>query len=29
MFDVAAKTGQGVADWAAWLSREGTDFLGG
>ena len=29
MFDVSAKTGQGVADWAAWLSREVTDFLGG
>ena len=29
MFEVSAKTGAGVADWAAWLSREVTDFLGG
>jgi hydrogenase nickel incorporation protein HypB len=29
IFEISAKTGQGVADWAGWLSREAKSFLGG
>ena len=29
IFEISAKTGQGVADWAAWLSGEVKSFLGG
>ena len=28
IFEISAKTGQGVADWAAWLSSEARSFLG-
>jgi hydrogenase nickel incorporation protein HypB len=28
IFEISAKTGQGVADWAGWLSREARSFLG-
>jgi hydrogenase nickel incorporation protein HypB len=28
IFEISAKTGQGVADWAGWLSREAKSFLG-
>jgi hydrogenase nickel incorporation protein HypB len=29
IFEVSAKTGQGIADWGGWLSREAKSFLGG
>jgi len=29
IFEMSAKTGEGVRDWAAWLSREAKNFLGG
>jgi hydrogenase nickel incorporation protein HypB len=29
MFEISAKTGQGVEDWSAWLSGEAKGFLGG
>jgi hydrogenase nickel incorporation protein HypB len=29
IFEISAKTGQGVADWAGWLEREARSFLGG
>ena len=29
IFEISAKTGQGVEDWSAWLSREAKSFLGG
>jgi len=29
IFDISAKTGQGVPDWSAWLSREVSQFLTG
>ena len=29
IFEISAKTGEGVADWAGWLSREAKSFLGG
>ena len=29
IFDISAKTGQGIAEWAAWLHREATRFTGG
>ena len=29
IFEISAKTGQGVADWAAWLAGETKSFLGG
>ncbi len=29
IFEISAKTGQGVANWAGWLSREAKSFLGG
>jgi len=29
IFDISAKTGQGVEAWAAWLSREVRSFIGG
>jgi hydrogenase nickel incorporation protein HypB len=29
IFEISAKTGQGIADWAGWLSREAKSFLGG
>jgi hydrogenase nickel incorporation protein HypB len=29
IFEISAKTGQGVVDWAAWLSGEAKSFLGG
>jgi hydrogenase nickel incorporation protein HypB len=28
IFEISAKTGQGVQDWAAWLSREAEGFFG-
>jgi hydrogenase nickel incorporation protein HypB len=28
IFEISAKTGQGVQDWAAWLSREVEGFFG-
>jgi hydrogenase nickel incorporation protein HypB len=28
IFEISAKTGQGVDQWAAWLSREATSFIG-
>jgi len=28
IFEISAKTGQGVQDWAAWLSREAEGFIG-
>jgi hydrogenase nickel incorporation protein HypB len=28
MFEISAKTGQGVADWSAWLCSEAQGFLG-
>ena len=28
IFEISAKTGQGVADWAGWLEREARSFLG-
>jgi len=27
IFEISAKTGQGVQDWAAWLSREVESFF--
>jgi hydrogenase nickel incorporation protein HypB len=27
IFEISAKTGQGVEEWAAWLSREAKDFI--
>jgi hydrogenase nickel incorporation protein HypB len=29
IFEISAKTGQGVDEWAAWLSREATSFIRG
>jgi hydrogenase nickel incorporation protein HypB len=29
IFEMSAKTGQGVKEWAAWLSREATSFIQG
>ena len=29
IFEISAKTGQGVEEWAAWLSREATSFIRG
>jgi len=29
IFEISAKTGQGVEDWSAWLCGEAEDFLGG
>jgi hydrogenase nickel incorporation protein HypB len=29
IFEICAKTGQGVEEWAAWLSREATSFIRG
>jgi hydrogenase nickel incorporation protein HypB len=29
IFEISAKTGQGVEDWSAWLSGEAKGFLGG
>jgi len=29
IFEISAKTGQGVDQWAAWLDREASRFLGG
>jgi len=29
IFEISAKTGQGVEDWSAWLSGEAKDFLAG
>jgi hydrogenase nickel incorporation protein HypB len=29
IFEISAKTGQGVADWSAWLCGEAKDFLAG
>jgi hydrogenase nickel incorporation protein HypB len=29
IFEISAKTGQGVADWAGWLAGEAKSFLGG
>jgi hydrogenase nickel incorporation protein HypB len=29
IFEISAKTGQGVGDWSAWLSGEAKSFLGG
>jgi hydrogenase nickel incorporation protein HypB len=29
IFEISAKTGQGVEDWSAWLRGEAEDFLGG
>ena len=29
IFEVSAKTGQGIEDWGAWLSEEAKGFLGG
>ena len=29
IFEISAKTGQGVEDWATWLRGEAMDFLGG
>ena len=28
IFEISAKTGQGVDQWAAWLSREASSFIG-
>jgi len=28
IFEISAKTGQGVEQWAAWLSREASSFIG-
>jgi hydrogenase nickel incorporation protein HypB len=28
IFEMSAKTGEGVREWAAWLSREAKNFLG-
>ena len=28
IFEISAKTGQGVEEWAAWLSREAKSFVG-
>ena len=28
IFEISAKTGQGIAEWAAWLDREARSFLG-
>ena len=27
IFEISAKTGEGVEEWAAWLSREAKDFI--
>ena len=29
IFEISAKTGQGVEEWAAWLSGEATGFIRG
>jgi hydrogenase nickel incorporation protein HypB len=29
IFEISAKTGQGVEEWAAWLSQEATGFIRG
>jgi len=29
IFEISAKTGEGVDEWAAWLSREATSFIRG
>lgn len=29
IFEISAKTGQGIDEWAAWLSREATSFIRG
>jgi len=29
IFEISAKTGQGIEEWAAWLSREVTGFIRG
>ena len=29
IFQISAKTGEGVEEWAAWLSREATGFIRG
>ena len=29
IFEICAKTGEGVDEWAAWLSREATSFIRG
>jgi len=28
IFEMSAKTGQGINEWAAWLQREATRFIG-
>jgi hydrogenase nickel incorporation protein HypB len=28
IFEISAKTGEGVKEWAAWLSREAKRFIG-
>jgi hydrogenase nickel incorporation protein HypB len=29
IFEISAKTGQGVAEWASWLAKEARSFIGG
>jgi hydrogenase nickel incorporation protein HypB len=29
VFEISAKTGQGVEEWAAWLSHEAKSFIAG
>jgi hydrogenase nickel incorporation protein HypB len=29
IFEISAKTGEGIAEWAAWLSQEATGFIRG
>jgi hydrogenase nickel incorporation protein HypB len=28
IFEISAKTGQGVAEWISWLSQEANSFIG-